>query len=192
MAARKNSEDNERANIPGRGSDETPARPPATPATAAIPLITQDPLGGRIPSLAGRDRDTAAELARFHPDLAGLFRLGHELMSRLGEPGAMFLLGHVGRELANAVERYLAGEDARGGPARESEQGASKETNRTRIGAVLGLAPEHSLVSTWFRVKQVFVGSCHYGATPAQDELRTAFRDFSDLLFGRLGPYFAT
>jgi hypothetical protein len=154
--------------------------------------VTASPVLARDARLSPRDRDTADALARLNPHLSGLFTIGHALLQDLSNPGTAFFVAHAGRELANGLERILAGEDIAAAPAPTEEQVAENENNRTRIASMLAVPPDHALVTAWFRVRRVFSGSCHFSAKPKRPKLRQAYLDFSELLYGLVGPYFST
>jgi hypothetical protein len=161
-------------------------------AAADASQVTASPVIPRDGRLSPRDRDTAEALARLDPHLSGLFTVGHELLQDLSNPGVCFFVAHAGRELANGVERILAGEDIGAAPAPTEEQVAENENNRARIASMLAVPPDHALVTAWFRVRRVFSGSCHFGAKPSPPKLRQTYLEFSELLYGLVGPYFDT
>jgi hypothetical protein len=154
--------------------------------------VTASPVLPRDGRLSPRNRDTAEALARMDPHLSGLFTVGHELLQDLSNPGVCFLVAHAGRELANGLERILAGEDIGAAPAPIEEQVADNENNRVRIASMLAVPADHALVTAWFRVRRVFSASCHFGAKPSPAKLRQTYLDFSELLYGLVGPYFDT
>ncbi len=134
----------------------------------------------------------AEELARLDPQLAGLYRTALELLPRLSEPGIGYLVAHAGRELSRGVINLLAGTDITVADDKAAEI-PDNERNRGAIGAILQLAPRHSLVTKWFRIHATFVGSVHFRqSNAAVAGLRETFLGLSELLFGRIGPYFAT
>ena len=182
--------------IDNKPSSATEANPPADSSRAARVSASSDTraeksLAGFEPHLSNRDRATLDELNALDPRLAGLFRVGLEFLPRLSEPGVPYLVAHAGREIANGVERILAGEAPPSSGAAETD-GAEMEGNRIRIGAVLGLPPDDELVRMWFRERRIFSDSCHFDANTPPDKLREAFLNFAGLLFGRVGPYFDT
>jgi hypothetical protein len=142
--------------------------------------------------LTERDRATHQELARIDPNLGGLFLTGLGLLERVSEPGHTFLVAHAGREIANGVERFLAGEKPGEALSVPKDDCEDKEDNRERIAFALGLSPDDELVTLWFRSRRVFDRLCHYGSRVAPEELASGFREFAGLLFGRIGPYFST
>lgn len=157
-----------------------------------IALSTDAVLRGGIANLGARERATAEELSRLDPQLAGLYQLGHELAARAGDPGVAYLLAHVGRELGRGVVRALVGEDLQvsGDPIDDVPE---NEQNRVTIAAALHLPPMHGLVTAWFHVNSAFSRAAHYRSPgPSGDEVRSAFLRLSELLFGRVAPYFAT
>ncbi|MBK9516180.1 MAG: hypothetical protein IPO09_02280 [Anaeromyxobacter sp.] len=161
-------------------------------AVADASQVTASPALLRDGRLSPRNRDTAEALARLDLHLSGLFTTGHELLQDLSNPGVCFFVAHAGRELANGLERILAGEDVGAAPAPTEEQVAENESNRARIASMLAVPPDHALVTAWFRVRRVFSASCHFGAKPSPSRLRQTYLDFSELLYGLVGPYFDT
>jgi hypothetical protein len=161
-------------------------------AAADASHVTATPVFERAGRLSARDRDTADALARLDPHLSGLFTVGHELLEDLSKPGMCFFVAHAGRELANGVERILAGEDIGAAPPPTEEQVAENETNRARIASMLAVPPDHALVTAWFRVRRVFSASCHFGSKPSPPKVRQTYIEFSELLYGLVGPYFDT
>lgn len=140
-------------------------------------------------SLAVRDRATADEFAELDPQLAELFSVGHELVRSAKGPGAGYLIAHAGRELSRGAVQRLVGE---GATDLEGDAEAT-EKNRVTIGNALGLSPKHALVSRWFRLNATFARACHYHLPPPNPaKTRAAFLEFSELLYGRLAPYFET
>ena len=55
-----------------------------------------------------RSRAICEGLLQRDAELAGLFKEGLEVYSRLGEPAIAHILGHAGRELSNGVIAWLA------------------------------------------------------------------------------------
>src|SRR5207253_11363247 len=107
-------------------------------------------------------------------------------------PGAAYLIAHAGRELSRSVINLLAGPDSSLFRT-VTDEIPDNEKNRLTIGTILQLPPGHSLVTKWFQVHSTFVRSVHFQQpSPSAVDVRTAFLYLSDLLFGRLGPYFAT
>lgn len=159
---------------------------------AGVSLSTASTPPPLSPDLTPQQWSLAEELARLDPQLAGLYRTGLELLPRIGEPGIGYMVAHAGRELSRGVIGLLAGTDATL-PDDKSAEIPDNERNRGAIGAILQLAPGHSLVTKWFRIHATFVGSVHFRhPAPSTRSLREAFLGLSELLFGRIGPYFAT
>lgn len=188
---RKNESD-----IPARDLSEE-AQPTATAIEGAridaseVPPSTTEPHSPPTQfSLALRDRATADEFAELDPQLAELFSVGHELVRNAKGPGSAYLIAHAGRELSRGAVQRLLG-DAELPPAEEETEPTEK--NRATIGSALGLPPNHVLVSRWFRLNGTFADACHYRLRPPNlAKTRAAFLEFSELLYGRLAPYFAT
>ncbi len=157
----------------------------------ALPLSTVAiPRDGLI-TLGNRERVTFEELSRLDPQLAGLYQIGYEIIERVNDPGAAYLLAHTGRELGRGVIRLLA--DGEAPPSHEEDEVAETEGNRRTIGAVLGLPPNHASVTAWFQLNHTFANTCHYRSPgPSAEEVRRAFLEFSELLYGRIAPYFTT
>jgi hypothetical protein len=171
---------NPRAELQARsGANSSPRLAPSTLAAAA---------GGASPR--ERERATHAELTR----LAALFLSGHQIVTRVHtDPGAVYLLAHVGRELSRGAIRALLCDEA---PAPEGgEELLENEGNRRTIGAVLGQPYMHASVTASFRLNDTVVRSCHLNvnvSAPDATRVADAFVAFSDLLYGRVAPYFTT
>lgn len=146
-----------------------------------------DPVGRLTPD----QQATWQALQRLDPHLAGLFSRGIGLLDEIGEPGVAYLVAHAGRELSNGVIRRLASDIQ---PVADEEGNvAPDERNRLVIAPVLGLPPEHPLVSAWMRVQRRLVKQVHYRERgPDQLRVREAFEALVDMLYGRVAPYFTT
>jgi hypothetical protein len=153
-------------------------------SSAGSPL---DHLGRLTPD----QQATWQALQRLDPHLAGLFTRGIGLLDEIGEPGVAYLVAHAGRELSNGVIRSLASDVQ---PVADEEGNvASDERNRLVIAPVLGLPPEHPLVSAWMRVQRRLVKQVHYRpGGPDPRRVREAFEALVDMLYGRVAPYFTT
>ena len=157
-------------------------------------LPTDDVLGGGA-ALGLRERVTLTELARLDQRIASLFLSGHQLLARMRtDPGALYLLAHAGRELSRGTVRALLDDEGAPPPA-DGDELLETERNRITIGAVLGQPPSHPSVTAWFRLNATFSRSCHLHVNeppPEATKVAQAFEQFSDLLYGRVAPYFAT
>ena len=155
--------------------------------SAMPPGTRPDPL----PGLSADQRATWKALHLLDPHLAGLFSRGIGLLDEIGEPGVAYLVAHAGRELSNGVIRRLAGHAE---PVADEEGNvALDERNRLVIAPVLGLPPEHPLVSAWMRVQRQLVKQVHYRhRSPDSRKVREAFGALVDMLYGRVAPYFTT
>jgi hypothetical protein len=114
------------------------------------------------------------------------------LADEIDEPGVVYLLAHVGRELSRAVISSLTGETL---VATEPDVGEAdaKDHYRQKIAAALALPDTHPHVASWFRSYQALVARAHWrSSTPRSEEVREAFRELAGLLFGRIAPYFDT
>jgi len=145
--------------------------------------------------LGPREQKTYSELLHLDERLADIFLTGHQLVEQAGRaPGAVYMLAHAGRELSRGVVRaLLSGEAAEA--LLESEEPPDTEQNRLTIGQMLHRPPMHQSVSEWFRLNQTFSKSCHlhvHVAPPSAEQVVQAFSTFSELLYGRVAPYFVT
>lgn len=174
-------------------SEESDFRPAPTPIQdTKLPLTVAGAV--TLPSfeLSPEQWVTAEELSRLDPQLAGFYRLGLELRHRAGEPGVSYMIAHAGRELSRGVISLLAGTDVALQGDTTSEI-PDNEKNRGAISTILQLPPGHPLVTKWFQLPSTLVGSVHFRQTgPPAENVRKAFLRLSELLFGRIGPYFAT
>lgn len=146
---------------------------------------------GPLARLTSDQQATWRALQRLDPHLAGLFSRGIGLLDDIGEPGVAYLVAHAGRELSNGVIRRLASDIQ---PVADEEGNvAPDERNRLVIAPVLGLPPEHPLVSAWMRVQRRLVKQVHYRERgPDHRKVREAFEALVDMLYGRVAPYFTT
>ena len=146
-------------------------------------------------ALGPRERATYGELVRLDARLADLFIAGHQLTPRLSaDAGAVYVLAHIGRELSRGVVRALL-DDGDHEPSEPDDDIPENEENRKTIGMVLGQPPTHPIVTTWFRSTSVFSESCHLNVAvppPSRERVAQAFVLLSDLLYGRVAPYFET
>lgn len=163
----------------------------ALTADNELPQTTEGTFTDGLLSLNADQWATAEELSRLDPQLAGLYRLGFSLLSRVEEPGVAYLIAHAGREINRGVVNLLTGTEV--GLKIVTEDIPDNERNRGSIGTILQLPPDHPLVTKWFQVNSTFVRSVHFQRPdPSADNVRAAFLQLSELLFGRLAPYFAT
>ena len=148
---------------------------------------------GRGDGLNLRQRETAGELRRLDPDLAGLFERGLALVREIDQPGNAYLLAHVGRELSKGVLELLLRDEGLEVTAADLENVSSNEQHRPRIAKALGLEAHDPRVDEWFHLARQFARGCHwrYGG-PELALLREAFERFASVLYGRLAPYYFT
>jgi hypothetical protein len=149
-----------------------------------------DGLGMATPvTMTARQLATLEELAQLDSQLAGIFRYGHNLVQEASNPGAVYLLAHAGRELGRGVVRLLAGSDY----LLEDLEEIQEEKNRDTIAAVLQLPLKHASVTKWLNLNQIFSDSVHFRVpAPTSERVVDAFLEFTELLYGRVAPYFAT
>ena len=161
------------------------------PYSTSVPMSTGEILDRGPLTLGVRERTTYQELARLNPELAGLFTAGHELARRADESGIRYLLAHVGRELSRGVVHCLADEDFHLEGADDETE--NTERNRDTIGVILHLPPNHASVTAWFHLNKIFSENAHFrSASRPVQQILGAFLQFSELLYGRVAPYFAT
>jgi len=182
--------------------DRNPKKQESEPSTAALAVNAQDStvpfttravsLGSSNPVLTESERETAEELERLDPNLAGLYRMGLGLCSRIDEPGVVFLVGFVGRELGLGLVRMLIDPDA--APLEdEGEEVPENESYSEQIASMLGVQPTHASVRIWHRTHRTLHSAAHFRIPrPAPVQIREAFLQLSGLLFGRIAPYFST
>jgi hypothetical protein len=173
------------ATLPEAPRPASDAAPRGIHAREAAPAL---PFEARI-------EETARELAHLDEGLAGLFRMAHRLLSQIDEPGVAYLVAHAGRELSNVVRRALVPEmpELLDGEAR---QAAEDESLRDSVARFLGERPSHPLVGRWLEVHRTLQATAHVpdGARPQATlrptKVRAAFLALSELLFGRVAPFF--
>lgn len=142
-----------------------------------------------------RPEETARELARLDSHLEGLFRAGHAMLDRVAEPGIVYLVAHCGRELANGVVRALTPDVPE---LLDGERATVPADARVRINVarVLGERPDHPSVDRWVHVARALQEQAHVrvageeGDAPDPEAARAGFLALSDLLYGRLAPFF--
>lgn len=150
-----------------------------------------EPSGGRSP-LRPDQRETADELRALDPHLAGLYEHALELLPRIREPGIAYFVAQAGREITRGVGRKLR-EDSSSLSTEELEDVPEGQDHRASIAEMLGLRPEDPRVDTWYQLHRRFTTWMKFvGSPPPPDEVHSAFERLSDLLYGRIGPYFAT
>ena len=156
-------------------------------------LPGSEPPGHGDIRLSPRERETAGELRRLDPHLAGLYERGLMLARQIDQPGNAYLVAHVGRELSRGVlELLLSAEGLEVAPA-DLENAPSHEGHRTRIAEALGLQPDDPRVDEWFHLHRQFCAACHWrGSAPESAGVREAFERFASLLYGRIAPYYVT
>lgn len=134
------------------------------------------------------------ELLRLDPQLADLFNTGHELMRKSG-PSSAYMLAHAGRELSRGIINVLTGTvdalSADRRPDAETAEDSRPDKFRKRISEALHLAEQHGVVTAWFDAHDTFTSNSHYHAKGRDLEaVRSAFVRLSELLYGRLAPFF--
>ena len=155
-------------------------------AGSEAPAANNDPLNSR-------ERETAAELRRLDPHLAGLYERGLALVREIDHPGNAYLVAHVGRELSRGVLERLLQDEGLGITAEDLERVPEKERNRASIAKALRLEPDDPRVDEWFYLIREFSSTSkwRYGGPPSA-AVREAFERFCSLLYGRLAPYYVT
>jgi hypothetical protein len=94
--------------------------------------------------------------------------------------------------VSRGVVRRLLAEEGTVLPL-DTDDIAADAKNRSTIARVLQLPPQDPRVSLWFHLHRQFASAVHYHEPgPSSTEVRTAFDELGGLLFGRIGPYFAT
>lgn len=150
-------------------------------------------LEGGEDRLNSRERETAGELKRLDPHLAGLYERGLEFVRRIDQPGSVSLVAHAGRELSRGVLALLLSEEGLEVAVEDIANAPSNEKHRPRIAEALALEADDPRVDEWFHVHGLFSGACHwpYGGLELA-VVREAFERFASLLYGRLAPYYVT
>ena len=98
-----------------------------------------------------RDETVVNALHRIDPDLAGLFVHGITLSDRILEPGVPYLIGHVGRELSNAVLAVVSDQAPSSSPSQgtqvDGDVSADAAPIRLRIATAIGLPEDHQTIT---------------------------------------------
>lgn len=154
-------------------------------------------------SLSPREQQTAAGLRRLDPQLAGLYELGRELVNEIEKPGYAHAVAYVARELSRGVIRCRLRDEgidtsAQNGAEAESAVDGEGDQQRgqgdqQRIAAALQLTVDDPRVTQWKQMPGRFAAweKYRYGGPPP-DDVREAFEQFSQMLFGLAAPYYAT
>lgn len=141
-------------------------------------------------SLSLDEREVSQGLTQFDPQLAGLYILGVRLIRQIDSPGVPFLIGHIGRELSRGLIRALNG----GGlslPFDDRDAEIENERNRLSIAGAFQAPLDHPLVREWFRCVEIFTASSHFQSPgPKREGLLEAFTLFTQMLKGRVSPFF--
>ncbi|MYB06590.1 MAG: hypothetical protein F4Y24_09585 [Gemmatimonadetes bacterium] len=135
-----------------------------------------------------------AGLRRLDPQLAGLYELGLRLANEIEQPGYAHALAYVGREISRGVIRRRLQDEGIDEP-RQAAAGCTvdRERNRPRIAAALQLQEDDPRVSQWLQMPARFAAWEKYrDGGPLPDDVREAFEQFSQMLFGLAAPYYAT
>ncbi|WP_337171551.1 hypothetical protein [Gemmatimonas aurantiaca] len=146
------------------------------------------------PSLNARERAVYRELQRLDPQLSGLFANGHELIRENGA-SIVYMLAHAGRELSRGVINVLTGTvdalSADRGPDANTAEESRRDKFRIRIAGALQLTEPHGVVTAWFDAHGVLTDNSHFHAKGRDlAAVRSAFLCLSELLYGRLAPFF--
>lgn len=142
--------------------------------------------------LSPRQREIAQALDNLDPQLGGMYVHAVQLLARIEDPGIAGFVAQAGREISRGVLRILTAE-AGSAALEDIEATGDSPGNRAAIAKALQLPPNDPRVQQWFRLPADFSTWMKFRqpGPPAQD-VREAFERFSSLLFGRVGPYFAT
>jgi len=153
--------------------------------------IYEQPLsGGEAAAFSSRETQTSDELKILDPQLAGLYEHGLRLLSKIQEPSLAYFVAHAGREISRGLIQRLLSEEEIYIPA---DQIDDQEKNRATIAGILQLPTADPRVDIWFQLIRSFAAWTHYSESgPPPDAVKSAFEQLSSLLFGRIGPYFAT
>jgi hypothetical protein len=157
-----------------------------------------------------RQQATHDALHQIDPDLAGLFAGGCELIDRIDEPGVRYVVGHIGRELSNAVLDVIARElpevpgEAGPDPPPKTEATLRQEIaavfgvelddpridkvldtfgedQRLIIARALNLGQRHPLVGAWLKLHGRLVAVTHYRRGGTAPSARVAREAFEAL-----------
>lgn len=144
--------------------------------------------------LSAREVETHRELLRVDSQLADLYVAGHELARQSGS-AHVYLLAHAGRELSRGVISALSGtvDELSRDPKPEDDSCTDRrrDRNRQRIAKALELPEDHRTVALWFDAVSVCSSHAHFRAQGREMEsVRAAFLQLSELLYGRLAPFF--
>ena len=147
-------------------------------------------------ALSPREQQTVAGLRRLDPQLAGLYELGWKLVNEIEKPGYAHSVAYVARELSRGVIRCrLRDEGIETLVQNAAKEGcaADGERNRHTIAAALQLPEDDPRVTQWLQMPTRFAKweKYRYGG-PSPDDVREAFEQFSQMLFGLVAPYYAT
>lgn len=143
--------------------------------------------------LNSRERETAGELGRLDPHLAGLYERGLALVRGIDQPGNVYLLAHAGREVSRGVLKLLLRDEGLEIKTETLDRLPENERNRASIAEALRLEPDDPRVDEWFHLVREFLDAVHWrSGGPQPNAVREAYERFSSLLYGRLAPYYVT
>lgn len=146
--------------------------------------------GGEGGAFSSRETQTSDQLRILDPQLAGLYEQGLRMLPQIHEPGLAYFVAHAGREISRGLTQRLLSEEEIYIPP---DQIDDDEKYRSTIVGILQLPTTDRRVDIWLQLHRRFATWSHYSeAGPPPEEVRTAFEQLSSILFGRIGPYFAT
>lgn len=146
------------------------------------------------PRLTPREQATYDELSLIDVQLAHVFERGVAARREIELPANALVVAHMGREVSLGVIEALTAQGA-AGPPPDTESVAKDDKYSAVIAAALDLPPSHPLVKAWHANYRRLVGFAHYrrgDPPPPSDQVAAAFQSLTDMLFGRIAPYFQT
>lgn len=161
--------------------------------TGGLPDPGQLPEGDR-PRLTPREQAIYEELGLIDSHLAGLFEQGILTLRQVDRPGNVYILAHIGRELSLGVISALTAQGVAGQP-QSSDSIPDDETGVLVIASALGVPAGHPLAKAWHAAYRDLVSCAHHRRDkppPSADQVMRAFSALTDMLFGRIAPYFQT
>ncbi len=162
--------------------------------TSDLPNPGQRPEGNQ-PRLTPREQAIYEELALIDSHLAGLFEQGIFTVRQVDRPGNIYILAHIGRELSLGAIWWLTQQGVAGVPLPAPESISDDEKHPLVIAAALDLPVSHPLVKAWHATYRDLHASAHFRRgkpAPPAEQVAQAFDSLTEMLFGRIAPYFQT
>ena len=153
-----------------------------TPDALPKPEAPRNQEGGLKP----REQETAGELRRLDPHLAGLYERGLALLRQINRPGNVYLAAHAGRELSRGVLNLLLSDEEPEVATEDFEKAQLKQRHLPRIAKILGLEKHDPRVNEFFQLVRQLSSTLNCRLSgPQLSNVCKAWERFISLLTGR-------